>query len=281
MRVIWQGIAATQLANDEGATVVIADHGAHVLSWKPACHREVLFLSDRSDYKAGNAIRGGVPVIFPQFGAMGSGQRHGFARLHDWRLHDEGATSSGGYATYHLAQRDLPEKTWAHSFELAYRITLQARALELSLSVRNTSQCSWAFQAALHTYFRVNDAASCSLNGLRGIHFLDQADGGARKIQREDRLQCRGEEVDRIYLDSPPILHMDDGASRIQVAQEGFRDTVVWNPGPAKAEMLADLAPGGWQQFICLEAAEVANPVMLKSGETWTGKQVLSLGSSV
>lgn len=276
MRVVWNGIAATQLASGDGATVVIADHGAHVLSWKPAGQKDVFFLSERSGYKARSAIRGGVPVIFPQFGAMGSGQRHGFARVHDWRLHEESITSDGGYATYHLTQQDLPDATWPHAFELAYKITLQANVLQLSLTARNTSIYAWDFQAALHTYFQVKDAASFSMHGLEGVSFLDQADGGSRKFQQDVSLQFLGEEVDRIYLDSPRILDIDDGERRIQVEQQGFRDTVIWNPGPSNAEMLADLAPGAWQQFVCIEAAEVASPVMLKSGEHWTGKQILS-----
>lgn len=277
MRMMWNGIAATRLTNDEGGTVIIADHGAHVLSWQPAGQKDVLFLSDHSGYEERSAIRGGVPVIFPQFGAMGSGQRHGFARLHNWRLQEEGVAANNPYATYRLTHGDLPEGTWMHAFELVYKIMLHPDMLALSLTVINTSDVAWNFQAALHTYFQVKDATAFSLNGLHGRTFLDQADGGLKKTQQAGLLEFCGAEVDRIYLDSPHILHIEEGDDRIQVEQQGFRDTVVWNPGPTKAEMLGDLTPGGWQKFVCVEAAEVASPLMLRSGEHWTGKQILSL----
>lgn len=43
-----------------------------------------LFTSPRAVFRSGQAIRGGIPVIFPQFGACGPGLRHGFARLLEW-----------------------------------------------------------------------------------------------------------------------------------------------------------------------------------------------------
>ncbi|HJW45969.1 MAG TPA: hypothetical protein VJ484_05715, partial [Lysobacter sp.] len=63
----------------------IATHGAQVLSWQ-CCGRERLYLSPRATFTPGQAIRGGVPVIFPQFSDRGSGLRHGFARLYDWEV---------------------------------------------------------------------------------------------------------------------------------------------------------------------------------------------------
>src|SRR5215470_17763053 len=42
-------------------------HGAHVTSWKPAGSNEVLFLSTKSRWQEGHAIRGGIPICFPWF----------------------------------------------------------------------------------------------------------------------------------------------------------------------------------------------------------------------
>ena len=60
-------LPCARLSNAEGATALVALHGAHVLSWIPADGRERLFLGERAIYAEGAAIRGGVPVIFPQF----------------------------------------------------------------------------------------------------------------------------------------------------------------------------------------------------------------------
>lgn len=277
MRVMWNEIAATQLSITNGATVVIADHGAHVLSWKPTGKKDVFFISRCSWYQAGNAIRGGVPVIFPQFAAMGSGLRHGFARLHNWQLCEEGNSSNGAHAIYRLTQQNLPDQAWSHSFELIYTVTLEENLLDLSLTVSNTSDHDWDFQAALHTYFQVPDATACSLNGLDTVSFLDQVDGGSRKVQKGDCVQFRGEEVDRIYLNTSRDLRLKCIKHSMRIRQEGFQDTVVWNPGPTKAKSLIDLASDEWKQFVCVEAAQVANPIVLSSGECWTGKQIFSL----
>ena len=44
-------------------------HGAQVAHHQPAGEPPLLFLSSRSRFAAGAAIRGGVPVVFPWFGA--------------------------------------------------------------------------------------------------------------------------------------------------------------------------------------------------------------------
>jgi hypothetical protein len=44
-------------------------HGAQVTSWKTAGSDEVLFLSAKSRWTDGQAIRGGIPICFPWFRA--------------------------------------------------------------------------------------------------------------------------------------------------------------------------------------------------------------------
>jgi glucose-6-phosphate 1-epimerase len=61
-------------------------HGAHVTHHCPAGQRPLLFLSERSRFAAGKPIRGGVPVIFPWFGARvdhSEAPDHGFARTRE------------------------------------------------------------------------------------------------------------------------------------------------------------------------------------------------------
>ena len=43
--------------------------GAHITGWQPANEQPVLFLSEKSAYVPGKAIRGGIPIIFPWFGS--------------------------------------------------------------------------------------------------------------------------------------------------------------------------------------------------------------------
>jgi len=56
----------------DGAQFSATEFGGHVCSWIPAGGKEQLFLSKTSELGSGVAIRGGVPVVFPQFAGMGS-----------------------------------------------------------------------------------------------------------------------------------------------------------------------------------------------------------------
>ena len=63
--------------------------GAHVTHWTPRGQRPVLFVSPKSLFAPGKAIRGGVPVIFPWFGPRGEGRpgpAHGFVRSMEWTV---------------------------------------------------------------------------------------------------------------------------------------------------------------------------------------------------
>src|SRR5215471_5597353 len=78
--------AAVATASCEGHVYL---HGAHVTRYRPAGHHDLVFLSERSQFAPGKAIRGGVPVIFPWFGARAGDPHapdHGFARTSEWAV---------------------------------------------------------------------------------------------------------------------------------------------------------------------------------------------------
>lgn len=264
----FNGTPCIRLHN-EGATALVALHGAHVLSWIPADGRERLFLSERAKYSEGAAIRGGVPVIFPQFGERGALQKHGFARTLAWRF----AGVEEERAVFELTN-DERTAHWPHAFVACLRIGLSATSLDLVLEVENTGADAFAFTAALHTYLRVDDIADAALLGLQGCDYEDSAAGGV--LRREDNHEVRFEgEVDRIYNDVVAPLELHDGARVLHIEQDGFGDAVVWNPGERLAAGIGDLAPGDWKRFVCVEAGQVLQPQVLATGETWTGSQTL------
>lgn len=253
----------------EGATVLVALHGAHVLSWTPADNRERLFLSERARFDGNSAIRGGVPVIFPQFSERGTGMRHGFARVLPWRF----AGVENELAVFEL-RNDERTAHWPHAFATRLRIGLTATALELTLEVANTGDSAFDFTAALHTYLRVDAIEDAAVTGLQGCDYEDSAGGGV--LRREDKHEVRFDgEVDRIYNDVVAPLTLTDGAHELAIEQDGFADTVVWNPGAALAAGIGDLAPGDYRRFVCVEAAQVRQPVVLAPGERWSGTQML------
>jgi hypothetical protein len=64
--------------------------------------QERLFMSRLSALDGSRAIRGGVPVIFPQFAERGPGMRHGFARVSTWRVLDSGEQDGAAFAVLGL-----------------------------------------------------------------------------------------------------------------------------------------------------------------------------------
>jgi len=251
-----------------GARAEVRRHGAHVTSWTTADGEEQLYLSGRSALRDGAAIRGGVPIIFPQFSTFGPLPRHGFARTRAW--------DADGPGRFRLRDDDATRAIWPHAFDATYMVEVSDRALRLALTIENTGAAPFAFTAALHTYLRVAEIADVAIDGLASVRCRDQTAGGAEHAD-EGPLQFAGE-VDRVYLDVPGPVRLRDGARTVDVSAAGFPDVVVWNPGESLAATSGDLDRDGWRRFVCIEAAAIARPVRLAPNESWTGRQELVAG---
>ncbi|WP_332876281.1 D-hexose-6-phosphate mutarotase [Massilia sp. S19_KUP03_FR1] len=249
-------LPAVLLRAPDGAEAIVTLFGAHLVSWKGTDGRERLFCSAASVLDGSKAIRGGVPVIFPQFAEQGKGMRHGFARVSDWHLLDSGVEDGEAIALFTLAEEDLkPEyaRAWRHSFSLALRIGIKGNTLAMDLEVRNTGEEPLAFAAALHTYFAVADVAKVRISGVAA-----------------DALSIDGN-VDEIYSKVAGEMAIDTGAITLQVKQSGFTDAVVWNPGAADAAALSDMEDDEYQRFVCVEPA-VLKLLTLEEDDVWRGK---------
>lgn len=272
-----QGLQAVRLRAADGAEALVSLHGAHVLSWKPAGGPEQLYLSPRSGFAAGQAIRGGVPVVFPQFASRGPYPKHGFARNLPWQLVHAGADGEGAVATLRLVDDATTRATWPHGFMLELLLRVQGDALDMALHVRNTGTTPWSFSAALHTYLQVAQLGAVVVQGLESHAYLDTV------VDRQQPPEGAGlrivGEVDRIYFDVPVPLQLREGegaqARVLQVRQSGFEDVVVWNPGAEKCAALPDMPPEGYRQMVCIEAARIGRPVTLAPGGDWRGTQQL------
>jgi glucose-6-phosphate 1-epimerase len=249
-------LPAIRLSAPDGAEATVTLYGAHLVSWKGADGEERLFLSSKSALDASRAIRGGVPVIFPQFAEQGSGMRHGFARVSNWRLEDSGLDDDGAaWAAFGLALGDLPTSlsdAWPHQFMLALRIAVRANELAMTLTVRNLGAAAFPFAAALHTYHLVPDVCEVRLEGV-----------SSDEISIIDKL-------DAMYPDVAGRALLSTGAGTLTIEQSGFPDVVVWNPGAVDAAGLTDMENGEHQRFVCVEPA-LLDPHTLEPGEVWVG----------
>lgn len=274
-----QGMDALELVAPDGARATVLLHGGHLVSWVPAGAGEQLYMSPQTAYASGQAIRGGVPVIFPQFAARGPLQRHGFARTKPWQLVTAEQGADDALAVLRLTDDAATRMFWPHAFELELSVRVAGRELQIELACDNRGGEAFDFTAALHTYFGVGALDATSVQGLSGLSYWDSVDS-VEKTQRVDLLLPDGD-LDRIYYGVTQDLTLVEqtGATerRVQIRQQGFDDAVVWNPGAGKCAALADMPADGWRRMLCIEAATVAHPVRLAAGEGWAGMQSMTL----
>jgi glucose-6-phosphate 1-epimerase len=263
------------LRHASGSSAEVYLHGAHVTSWRDASGLERLFLSSRSIFSAGAAIRGGIPVVFPQFADQGPLPRHGFARTAEWTLASVTDGEAGpAEAVLRLADSPATLAAWPHAFALELRVRL-ADTLSVQLTVKNTGAEPFELTAALHTYLRVADVREVRVEGLEGVRYVDRADHDDPRVEPSPHLRISGE-VDRVYLDAPGDVHVRGPAGGgVSVERDGFPDAVVWNPGAEKGSALADMGPDEYRRMLCVEAAAVGQPVVLAAGGEWTGSTTL------
>ncbi|MFG6430813.1 D-hexose-6-phosphate mutarotase [Roseateles sp. LYH14W] len=271
---------AISLTAPDGATATLSLHGGQVLSWKPAGGAEQLYLSPRSAFTPGKAIRGGVPVCFPQFAEGGPLPRHGFARTLPWELVQQEQGKDDALAVLRLRDSEATRAIWPHAFELELSVRVGGSSLDVELACENLGDVPLQFTAALHTYLRVGDLDAVSVEGLAGLRYHDSIKQ-AEALQRMDLL-LTGEngvlDLDRVYygVKERPLL-VTEGRRQVVVRHQGFEDAVIWNPGPERCAKLADMPPEGWSEMLCVEAACVGRPVELPAGESWVGRQSLRL----
>ncbi len=263
----------------DGARAEIYRHGAHVTSWVPAGGPtggdERLFLSQKSAFRAGAPIRGGIPVVFPQFGP-GALPLHGLVRTMPWEFARAGVVGQGATATLCARDTEDTRRQWPHAFRAELTVAIVGKQFAATLAVTNCGAEPFTFTTSFHTYLAVTDLSATRVEGLEGLRYRDAAAGGVEVTETAPQVDFTGE-VNRIYFDAPAEVLMIEAGRTTAIRKAGFTDTVVWNPAAAKCATMADLEPDDYLRFICVEAATVGAPVSLAPGERWEGSQTLAV----
>ena len=257
----------------DGELLTAVRHGGQVLGWRPAGgdgdgdgNGDRLWLSPLADCGPGSAVRGGVPVIFPQFSARGPLPRHGLVRDRPW---DDVRVGPEGAALRMVVRDDeAGRRVWPHRFRLELTALAEGARLRLELAVHNEGTEPFDFTAALHAYLRVADADRCTLLGVGGLPVESNAAPG-RAVPLPPGPMAVGGPLDVAVRGcrGPVVLH-DPVLGDLSLATTGFADVVVWNPG--RGAEPADVPDGHSARFVCVEPA-VLDPVLLPPGGSWTG----------
>lgn len=251
-------------------------HGAHVTGFQKKGQPPLLFVSQFSRFAPHQAIRGGVPIIFPWFGAREGLSAHGFARVANWELIETVTLPNGGVAL----RFSLPEVSEAATWPpfAAYFVVTVTDCLTMELVVVNASgEHPFNFENCLHTYFAVGDINTVSVTGLKGVAFQDKVENFAQKVESQDAIKI-GSEVDRVYLDTKSAVEIHDPTLRrvVKIEKSGSDSTVLWNPWIAKSQQMPDFGTDEFKRMLCIESGNVGkNRVNLPPGETSVLKVVI------
>jgi len=262
------------LRSEQGESSEVYLHGAHVVTWKTADGKDLLFTSKQAIFKPPKAIRGGVPVCFPQFGQLGPLGQHGFARNSMFKV----TAGTSNSVTLSLSASGAEDAKYPHPFELQVKVELGPGTFTQELEVLNSGSSPMSFTCALHTYFAVPSISEVQVLGLEGTTYTDSLAGGAKVVQEGPVVFDK--EVDRIYVAAPHVIKIKSGSSTLEVHKVNFPDAVVWNPWIDKSKSMGDFGDEEYKEMLCIEPSVAGSgPVVLEPGKTWSAQQKLVASS--
>ncbi|MBR2632226.1 MAG: D-hexose-6-phosphate mutarotase [Lentisphaeria bacterium] len=237
------------------SSAVISLLGGHITSFVPAGKSDLLWMSNKSEFAPGKAIRGGVPVCWPWFGDKAPGlPKHGFVRNEMWYLRSHADLADGStVVTLEITDRDV--KFFKPEFPFTLQMTFYiGKHLEITLTAINEGDVPVEAPVALHTYFSVGDIADVKISGLDKVQFSERVVGADPALQTQHGDIIIDREVDRLYVDTADTVVIRDAERKIIIEKSGSRTCVVWNPWIEKSSKLPDFADGGYRNMVCVEA---------------------------
>jgi glucose-6-phosphate 1-epimerase len=205
----------------------------------------------------GQAIRGGVPVLFPQFANFGQLRKHGFARNLQWQHINSWENAHEYGAVYEISLNESNVTSWPHSASLNIKLVLQSDALLIELHVKNTSKSSISWTGGLHPYWWVPKLQDASIKGLDG--------------ESSDELTFSSATLERLYPNNGCLMLNRREAGILKLQATGFTDWMVWTPGDKNIHFLKDMPAEDYQQFLCIEPLCASKAIELKVGESFIG----------
>ncbi|KAL3804081.1 hypothetical protein HJC23_006472 [Cyclotella cryptica] len=284
-----------------GATFTINPFGAHITSWTVSDGRSLIFISRDAIMDGSKAIRGGIPLCFPQFGQPDkSYPQHGFLRNNYWttvngsKFDDEEAAG----ISMELALKDAIHARggkWDLGTTLdckcIFSVKIDGKTMTNTLTVENTGNEAFDFQVLLHMYYLVTDGkaldgALCNVNGLEGYSVSDKVSGeeyilGSEPVTIPDGI------IDRVYTAPDGKIDLDvtvsAGRNIVSLKANGHVDgeqvpvsCVVWNPHAENAKKMGDFGDDQYIDMICVEPGMLSNVPMLKGGKKTSFTQVMT-----
>lgn len=232
--------------------LVISLDGGQVLLFRPVGESAVLWLTEKPADAPG-AIRGGIPVCWPWFAEHPDTPelpKHGVARTARWQIEHQMVDQSGGRWVL------SPEQSLWAGVQLQLEIIVADAELSLALTTTNRSDQPVTMTQALHSYFAVSDISDIEIQGLDECRCLDKVQGMQPGVMQHSlRFNAETDLVVEHAGNDEAVVIIDHGWRRaLRISKQGSGSTVIWNPGPAAAN-ISDVGMDQVSQFVCVEAA--------------------------
>jgi len=293
-----------------GASTTILPYGATVTSFLNATGHESLFVSHLAKTDGSKATRGGIPLVFPQFGQSGrygTMPQHGFLRNNYWKVEDGDKydTEEGAGCTFSLNLNNVEnargageDSIWSSESStqsgldctLRLSVKVSATSLTTTLTIQNTSSQSdidFDYQTLFHTYFKIYgskalDANLCNVAGLEGYNVDDKITGD--QYVQDDKPIFVDREVDRIYTPAADkkavecVICTGEDRSKVEIRASAMTgegeelpvSAVVWNPFIEKSKGMSDYGDEEYHDMICVEPG-----ILSGNGKLGAGKEVV------
>jgi len=224
------------------------------------------------------AIRGGIPLVFPQFGQPDQSMpQHGFLRTNFWRCDEASAYDHESEAgiTYSLelvnvknSRGGIWDENTKFDCKCIYGVKISGNKMTTTLEIHNTGCEPFSFQTLQHTYLMVEgraaqDPAQCYVNGLEGYVVSDKITN--QEYLWESKPVTIPDNVDRVYSPSAGKEVLDvvvgiGGNKTLRLTASGTLNgtltpvsCVVWNPYKEKAATMSDFGDDQYVDMICVE----------------------------
>ena len=241
--------------------------GAQLISAEIFNGSNIFYLSSFS--KINNISRGGVPIIFPQFGYSGLLKKHGFARELAWVELESSITKSQEIAKYELEINPFTFENWEFKAKLFLTCKLiKSTSLSIYLQIQNTGDKSFSFTGGLHPYFSIKSRKDLKILGLANTPYLD-TDPLINSFALNDNTG-----IERLFYTNSN-LQINTGFDRLNLTVVGFENWMIWNPGIKGAKNIDDLPNTDWDKFVCIEPLVNKNGVNLDPNEIFNGELII------
>lgn len=282
-----------------GAEAKVNPFGATLTSYKTENGREIIFVSSLAKRDGSKAIRGGIPLVFPQFGQPDKEMpQHGFLRCNLWKSKDNYEDETGAACCdFSLSLKDVVKARggkWSVEnteidCEVVLTVKVTAFTIRTILNIQNTGSVNFDFQTLFHTYYTVEGGQAlnkslCNVKGLIGYSVEDKVTGD-KYIQADNDIIV-DREVDRIFFNSskPDLDLVLSTGSNIKIQANALVDevktnvsVVVWNPFIEKSKKLSDFDDEEYHSMICVEPGLLHDVPTLEPAKKAVFEQIITV----